>query len=320
MGIVTESGAPPVAAVPAPGAPTAVPGPGSPVPWTAPPPKRRRTLGYALIAAVIVVVLVLLFATQVIPLSPSSSSTGGSALTFSEARPIANASVAGFQDGGWYLILAAGLDSPTSESIPTNSSASGSGNCTLTLVSGASATLSIPAFTGSRTAGVAPAWEFLYRNGAGSVAVVTVVSGAASVIGTIGGTTCSFLFGLFSTLSSPVIDSSQAAAAAASDAGTFLTQHPNASAEFGLIGGVTFLSAHIGPEWDVAFTTCPIGPATLGNGTTFNATVNATNAHVTFFQTQTNVSCASSTSITLVSMASSLRLGYLSEAMRAERP
>jgi hypothetical protein len=267
---------------------------------------------------VVVVILLLLLATQVVPPGSSSKSTG-SALTYSQARPIADRSVASYPGGSWTLLLAAGLDSPTAESIPTNSTTSGTANCTLTLASGLPANLSVSAFTGSRTAGVAPVWEFLYRNSAGLVAVVSVDNGAGSVLGTIGGTTCQFLFGLFSPVPSTVIDSSQAAAAAQSDAATFLSQYPNASAEFGLIGGVSFL-AHIPTEWEVVYTTCSVGVASSGLGTRFNATVNATSAQVTFFQTKTNVSCASGGTISLISGGAPLPWGELSKAMRPQRP
>jgi hypothetical protein len=313
---VTESGGPPVAVAP-PWAESPVgPGAESPAPTTPLPPKPNRTRVYAAIAVVVVVVLILLalVATQALPLLPSSKSSG-SVLTYQEARQVSDPTVAGYQGGGWALLVAAGLDSPTSESVPTNSSASGTGNCTLTLASGASATVSIPAFTGSRTAGVAPVWEFLYRNAAGSVALVTVADGVATVIGTIGGGLCSLIFGLLSPVPTSAIDSSQAAAAVATDAASFLAEYPNASAEFGLIGGVS-LGAGVKAEWAVTYSTCLIGPSASGTGTRFNATVNATDGEVVSYQTTMDVSCgSSSTTATVLGMAP-LPLGESSMAMR----
>jgi hypothetical protein len=253
---------------------------------------RSRAAVYAAIVIVIAVVLVILVATNILPLFPSSKSTA-TALSYSGAHPIADQSVSAYQGGGWALVVAAGLDSATSVSIPVNSSESSSGECNLTLASGVSGSVSISAFTGSLTAGVAPAWEFLYRNGAGSIAVVTVIDGSATVIGTLAGATCSSVFGLFHAIPSSAIDSSAAAGAVSTDAAAFLAQYPNASAEFGLTGGISLFGKGVGAEWGVVYKTCPISATASGTGTEFNATVNATDGSVVFFQTTSDVSCKS---------------------------
>lgn len=315
---MADTGSSPWAEVPPPSSPPASAAPAAPSQAPPAPPKRNRTALYAVLAVVVVGVLLLLMGSQVLSLSSSSSSNSGP-LTYSEARPIADRAVGGYEGGGWALLVAAGVDSAAAVSVPVNSSAAGSENCTLTLASGANTTVSVPAFSGNRTAGVAPAWEFLYRNSDGVVAVVTVVNGGATVIGTIGGRTCTSLFGLFSPVPSTVIDSSQAGAAVASDAAAFLAEYPNASARFGLIGGFSLLGlSSVGAEWGVAYSTCPVGASVSGTGTEFNATVNATDGQVIYHETRTGVSCASSSSLEVVSGSNTIPVEKADATKRSE--
>jgi hypothetical protein len=241
---------------------------------------------------VVAALFVFLIATNAIPLFGAKSSAGN-ALKYSEAAPIAAQGVSTYQGGGWALLVAAGLDSSSSEVLPVNSSSLSTSNCTFSLAPGAPATITVPAYTGNRSAGLAPAWEFLYRDGAGTVALVLVVDGQATVFGTIGGVFCTSLFGLFSAVPSSVIDSSQAAGAVAANATTFFNQHPDANATFGLLGGVSFFGKSVGPEWTLKFSTCAFAVSPTGTGAEFNATVSATSGAVIYSETRASVPCGS---------------------------
>jgi hypothetical protein len=261
-----------------------------------PPTRRPNRRVLYIIAGAAVVVVVLLLAVVLLPSSSSpSSNPGGNAatnLTYSQAAPIAGKAVSGYAGGGWALLFAVGLDSNTTESFPANATSVISSNCTFT-ASGSTSSLTLPGTSVSRSAGESPAWEFAYRNGAGTIAVADVLSGQGSVLGTLSGMCVSF-FGLLAPVPSHVIDSSVAAAAVEPNASSFLTAHPNASAEFGLIGGVSFLGlGGVGAEWSIDYSTCSLSATATGTGATFNATVNATTGKVLNSTTST-ASCSSS--------------------------
>jgi hypothetical protein len=131
----------------------------------------------------------------------------------------------------------------------------------------------------------------LYRNGAGTVAVVLVINGQATVFGSIGGGICASIFGLFSTIPSSVIDSPQAAGAVASNATAFFHQYPDANATFDLSGGFSFFGKTVGPRWGIQFSTCSFGGSPIGNGAEFNATVSATSGAVTYSETRAALLC-----------------------------
>jgi len=270
--------------------------PSPPVPSVAPAPRSRKTLYVAVAVAVVVVVLLIAFV--VLP-SLSSSGAPSGPLTYSGAKPIADSAMSGFEGGGWTLLLAAGLVTPTSQSFSTNASALGnlsSSGCTYQLVTSAS-TYTVPAFTGNRSAGETPAWEFGYRNDADTLAFVSVLNGKATVLATVTGTECAFFAQLLIPIPGNVIDSSQAAADVASDVGAFLAAHPSASAEFALLGGFNFLGHVIPSEWSIVYTTCPVTPNPTGTGDRFNATVNALTGAVSGVETNTSAACGNTTTI-----------------------
>jgi hypothetical protein len=297
-------------APPEPYAPVAGPPPTSgPPPFVpAAPRTRSRVPLYAGIAAVVIVVLlVVLIGTGALPLLKKSSSSSGGALTYSQAAPIATQSTSGYQGGGWALLIAVGLDAAVSQSLPINSSSLETSECSFSLAAGAPAVISVPAYSGNRTTGAAPMWEFVFRNGAENLLVVSVIDGKVTIIGTIGGSDCTSAFGLFTAVSPTVIDSSQAAGAVSVDAAPFLALHPDANTTFALLGGISFLGLSIGPEWTVTMTTCPFGAVTASTGAQFNATVNATSGAVIKEQTNASVACtASSDSIDLAPTGAAL--------------
>jgi hypothetical protein len=277
--IATSGGAPP----PPPSASPTPPGR---------PNRKRLYLG----VAVAVVIAGLLVAVFVLPALTGSGA--GAILTYSGARPVADRTVGGFQNGGWTLVVAAGVVSATTEPVPLNTTALGNltSGCTYTLVAGIGG-LSLPGFTGNRSSGVSPAWEFLYRNASYALAFVSVINGQGTVFATLTGLECSFYAQLLLPVPGNVIDSSQAAAAVQPEAASFLAQYPNASAEFGLIGGIaSFLGVHsVGPEWSVIYNTCALSPSATGTGVQFNATLNALTGQVLSTNTTSGVSCGGST-------------------------
>jgi len=277
---------------------------------------------YVVVAAVVVVVG-LLVAFVVLPALTSSGGPSGP-LTYANARPIADSAMSGYAGGGWTALFAVGLVTPTSESFPVNASALGnvsSTGCTYTIVTSAS-TYTVPAFTGNRSAGVTPAWEFVYRNAAYTLAFASVINGQATVLATITGTECAFVAALLTPIPGNAIDSSSAAADVAPDAQAFLTAHPNASAEFALIGGLSGFGRSIPTEWSITYTTCAVTPSPTGTGEQFNATVNALTGAVTHAQTNDSAVCGS-TNITVAQPVTGLHpTGFVaaSSAPAAARP
>ncbi len=272
-------------------------------------------------AAVVIAIAVLLVLVFVLPNLTGSGSGSGSTtavLTYSGARPVADRAAGGFAGGGWTLLFAAGLVSATTESIPSNTSALGNvSGCTFTLV-GSIAGLSLPAYAGNRSSGAAPAWEFGYRNASDTIAIVSVINGTGMVLATLSGLECSIYAQLFTPIPSNVINSSEAAAAAEPRAAAFLAAHPNASAEFALVGGISFLGHGSGPEWSVMYSTCALSPSATGTGAGFNATVNALTGTVLGSNTTSNESCSSSGTPTAV--VSATAAGMPSVGAVRERP
>ncbi|HYA55152.1 MAG TPA: hypothetical protein VEG42_06085 [Thermoplasmata archaeon] len=271
----------------------------APPPPTPPPPPHRKPLYLAVIVAVVVAALLVVF--LVLPALTPSSSGASAVLTYRGANPVAGSTVGGYAGGGWTLLFAAGLDSATNETYTVNSTVLGNltSYCTYTQVASGTS-LTLPAFTGNLSSGKAPAWEFGYRNSADVIAIVSVINGHGSVLATLSGVDCAFYAQLFTPVSGNVIDSSAAAAAVEPNASAFLTAHPGVSAEFGLIGGLTFGKASLPAEWEVEYSTCTFGPTASGTGDVFNATVNALTGHVLGWNVTLGASCGGSTTEVVV--------------------
>ena len=268
--------------------------PSPPAPPTTPASPGRKML-YVMVAVVVVVVLLVAFV--VLPTLTSSGSGASGALTYSGARPVADRTMSGFQGGGWTLLFAAGLVTPTGESIPTNTSALGnlsSAGCTYTIVTSAS-TYTVPPYTGNRSSGAASAWEFGYRNGTDALAITSVINGSGSVLATITGTECAIFAQLLTPIPGNVIDSSAAAAAVWTYAATFLSAHPDASGEFALLGSVSLFGQSIPAEWSIIYTTCALSATPSGTGEQFNATVNALTGAVSGVTINNTAACGNTT-------------------------
>jgi len=273
-----------------------------------------------LAAAVAVAIAVLLVAVFVLPnLGGSGSGSSPAVLTYYGARPIADSAAGGFAGGGWTLLFAAGLVSATTVPIPANTTALGNiTGCTFHLV-GSVAGLALPAYNGSRSAGVSPAWEFGYRNASDTLAIVSVINGQGMVLATLSGLECSFYAQAFTPVPANVINSSAAAAAVEPRAAAFLAAHPNASAEFALVGGISIFGHGIVSEWSVMYSTCALSPSATGTGVGFNATVNAVTGVVLGSNTTSNEPCSSSGTPTEVAGAST-PMGFPPFAAVREHP
>ncbi|HKN06288.1 MAG TPA: hypothetical protein VJ021_01605 [Thermoplasmata archaeon] len=271
--------------------------------------------------AVAVVIAVLLVVVIVLP-NLTGSGSAAAVLTYSGALPVANGAAAGFAGGGWTPIFAAGLVTATSESFPANATALGNltSGCTYTPQTSI-ASLTLPGYTGNRSLGASPAWEFGYRNAANTLAIVSVINGHGIVLATLSGFECSIYAQFFSAIPGNVIDSSRAAEAVQADAKAFLLAHPNASAELGLIGGLSFLGKGIGPEWSITYSTCALTESPTGTGAEFNATVNALTGNVLGTNMSSDVSCGGGPTTTVLSPAASVStLAALSSSPRPEGP
>lgn len=227
----------------------------------------------------VIVILVLVLVLP--PLFTSSSGTGGTsskALSYDQARPIAKGAVANYQGGNWEILFASGYASNESFSVAINASLSAilGAYCTYTPTPGHAGNVTIPGLTDNRTSGIAPGWAFAFYNGT-AVALVTVLGGHGTVVGTFSGGYCRLIGLVTSAVPPNVIDSTAAAQSVAAPSSAFRAAHPDASALFAIFGGATLPTQSVGLEWMVVYSTCtPTTPAGT-NGYTFNATVNALN-------------------------------------------
>ena len=265
--------------------------PPSPVPVTPPPrPRPHRTALYVGVGIAIVVAVAL----GVVLLVPPHPGTTAAVLTYSGAKSVADGTASGFQGGGWTLLIAIALVSNTTVPVPINTTAPSNFSCTYTLTVASLSSLTLPGYTGNRSLGLSPAWEFVYRNSADTLAVVSVIDGQGEALVTFTGLDCALAAQVLSPIPANAIDSSQAAAAVEPAARAFLAAHPNASAEYGLFGGAHYGDFPRTPEWLISYDTCAVSPYASGTGDRFEAAVNATSGQVVSTNTNSSVTCGGS--------------------------
>ena len=267
------------------------------------------------IAAVVIVVLLVLVLALTGVLSPGSS--GSSAASFAGSRGSAQSVANGAAGGPWTLLLAVGIATQGtytgSASNVTGIAGSVSGSqCTYTPAPGAPSSLSAPG-VGNVSLGNAGAWLYLYTNTTGSVLLVTVTGGAATLLGTIAGSSCDLASSGFTAIpSSGIIDSTTASADAGAAGGyAFLSAHPTANATFALIGGYSILGTSIGATWVVEYLSCALSGPGPASAPSFLAVLSATTGDVLEARAST-VTCPSTSSNPPLS--SVLALSYPSEA------
>jgi hypothetical protein len=220
-----------------------------------PPPQRSRRTAATLAAVIVVVVVIagigVLAYAHLGPfaLSPSSSTTQGSGLNYSEAWTSADEAATAYEPGNWSAFLATGIDtpSPVRESMAVPSGLLGA-SCTATLVaSGSVATFD--GFDGSLSSGTAPDWFVFAIGPSNDLLAITVIAGQATVWDKFTGSGCA-IFSL-ATLPSQFVDSPSVVASFMQDGGSaYVAAHPGGSLTFGAFGLP-------GYGWGVDYTTCP---------------------------------------------------------------
>jgi len=227
-----------------------------------PPPGRRpwRDPRYIAIAAIIVVIL--LVVTVILPsiTHPGSSGPSGT-VAYSDARVVSDRYVTAHYRGNWTLIEAGGLDVPadwnaslaplTAEAIPGPLPVWAANGCTFTQNSSWNLNSSLPHFSGDVTQGVAPFWEFLYRNASDGV-VIAVLNGEASLFGTVSGPASACGLDQLSALPTGVGDSPAAGEKSVGQAGPFLTRYSGIAAKYDLFS----YGNPSAPVWAVTYLTC----------------------------------------------------------------
>ena len=271
---------PPSPDLPPPGAP---PPPGwSPpaTPTTPPLPPRRTPIYFGIAVAVVIVVAILILA--LLGILPFFKSAGQSGSSFGDTRGPAQSTANGNPGGPWTLILSGGVAMHSTTDISKLNTTLGtvpSSNCTLSPASGSPPT-TIQG-VGNVSQGLASAWVFVYRNGAGGLMAVSDFAGSFQVLGAATGSGCASSFGNFQPIPAGVIDSTTAARAADAAGGyAFLQAHPSANGTIGIIGGVTYFGLTVGSEWVVGYSACPFVNSAPVSEPYFNALVNASTGTV----------------------------------------
>ena len=190
------------------------------------------------------------------------------------------------------LVFAEGLAAPGALGELANASRLGVTNCTPTILSESVPTL--PAYAGSITAGEAQGWLFAFSTVGGTLLLLAVVNGTATIVAsTTSPGACYSGPGSFNAV---VVDSSAAAATAEA---TRLSMNflRGASANSSAVStelllvppGYVALSPAV-PMWIVTDTTCPLYGAGGGAGSALTTTVNAETGAL-YAQSSASVRC-----------------------------
>jgi hypothetical protein len=207
------------------------------------PPARSRS-GVAIGAVVVLAAIVLgvLVATGVFAHAFGSGGSPGattppaaSPVSYFQARSASEAEADQQPGGPWNLEDVYGFDSNESHSYVSISDAPWAFGCSAVGVAGASTAVTIPAYDGNTSRGLAPWWGFLYQSLSASYAVFVQVTGASSVAASSLNGTCYANALVHVAIPESVIDSPVAAAAAWNETGAaYLGAHPNATTTFAL--------------------------------------------------------------------------------------
>jgi hypothetical protein len=227
--------------------------------------------------------------------SPPSPSAGPS--SYYGALPAANAAARALywdwpSNGEPPLVFAEGLASPVRLGAVVNASHLGTANCAPTLLS--TSIPALPAYNASVTGGIAPGWLFAFTPGAGSLLVLAVVNGTASIVASSTSSgACYYGPGAFNTV---VVDSSVAASAAGATQasrgflGTANASGDPVSADFYLVPPGYLAGTPLEPMWIVNDTTCALYGGPAGSGTTLTSEVNAATGRL-YAQSAATVAC-----------------------------
>lgn len=262
-----------------------------------PPPLPASTLGkrpahspWVTIGAIVVVAIVILaiFAWT----WPGSGNGGGGppvigqTPVFSAASSAAQYSSRGESGGPWYPVAAVGiaLSNPVDLPVANLTNSSLLSGCTLRWISSEPSFILLPATPGSSGPGEAGAWLFALSNftlsNVPALLFTLVADRNATPLFLASGTCTIYLYELAS-IASGIVDSTAAVAAANSTNGSegtrFLSAHPGAARTF-LAYAPSVFGLLTEYRWEVAYTTCGFGPGSPSTGTTFNVTLDGSNA------------------------------------------
>jgi hypothetical protein len=195
----------------------------------------------------------------------------GLSVPFSDARSLAETAADGFLPGSPVVVAALGLDERTGTTAHlTNLTGLLGANCTFTPLPGRGSTtnVTVPAYSGAFSAGLAPFWAVLLSESSGGAAtLVLVVNATALPVATVSGAGC-LAGGLGSQpLPADTADSPTAAAAAWSFAGQDWSSAAGSSVQgvaMIAIGGGSFEGTTYEASWLTAYLPCdPLAGGTV---------------------------------------------------------
>jgi hypothetical protein len=275
------------------------------------------------VVILIVAVLAGLYLGKVGPFAPSSSSSSSPGEAFSAAASSAQSAASGQSGGPWTPVGGEGFDFSTSSTQNTSALASmgSEAGCSISLLSGAPATVTLASTSSSISSGNSAGWA-IELAGKSSLLFVYVTSSGATPIATFGGSSCP-LFGSYVSISLPsdTISSSAAVQAALNAGGdAYLTNHTKVDVLYTLSPQVAITTPYgssvTAASWSIELSNCDLSGTTGKSldgqvGTMFTVNVNATTA-VAGKASTSLLTCPTSSSST--TSASDLKLGNWVEA------
>ncbi len=252
----------------------------------------------AAVSVAVVLVLLVLFAAGI--LFPSGSSPSSSQwLTYDGAEPAAAQAASASGGGSWLPVIGFGLAVSSNVTVPATNLTGllAEIHCTASFPGGSSPSVNVPATPSSAGTGRAGFWLIVFRNATGELRAASVTEGAGRVLFSAGGSTCQSDALDLIEISSSVVDSSNAVAAADSAGGSsFLAGHPGASQVWVVFGGANFVIVQTSPTWTVVDTSCSLSSPNGTSGSVFVANESGTGVVISN-TTRNAVPCSLGTSL-----------------------
>ena len=252
------------------------PPPKGPLEFFSSPRGRRTVLGATGVAIILLGALLLSGA----PSSRWSSVPGQS------FQPVESQSASVLPAGSWELTNAIGIAAWNTTSLALNLTTIPV-NCTMSYSGGAAPTqITLPAFRGNLTSGVAPIWLLDYVDPSAGMAAAVVDEGSATLLFTAAGASCPLVPTNVMAIPTTVVDSSVAAQAlAGAGIASYLAANPSGiSLIMNLVAGLPTALGGLSPQWVFSYTPCNgiLGANVSGptNATVFSGIVNATTGAV----------------------------------------
>ena len=215
--------------------------------------------------------------------APSSLWTSVPGRSFS---PVESQSTSVLPAGSWELSSAAGIAAWNTTTLSLDLT-SISGNCAMDFSGGSPPTqITLPAFRGNLTTGVAPIWLFEYVDPSAGMSAAVIDEGSPTLLFTAAGANCPLVPTNVTAIPPTIVDSSVAAQAlAVAGAANYLAANPSGiSLIMSLAAGLPLTLGGTSPQWFFSYSPCTdllggniSGPA---NATAFSGIVNATTGAV----------------------------------------